>query len=265
MNRVQSADIFCRVIDNFGDAGVCWRLSREMARAGLSVTLWVDDLARLQRLRPQLVLEQPEQMLDGFRVRLWDDAAPLGYHPAQLVIEAFACRMPDAMLERMAQTHPRPAWINLDYLTAESWARDTHGLPSPHPRLPLTQYFFFPGFAPGSGGLLREADIATRHAALDVQGREAFLARAGVSVPRDTLLVSLFCYPQAPLEALLDAMRLGPRVLCLIPEGVTNETISRLIGTEAVPGTVRTFDQMTLRVIPFSSPMITTVCCAAAT
>ena len=40
-------DIFCRVIDNYGDIGVCWRLARQLANEfGQTVRLWVDDLAR---------------------------------------------------------------------------------------------------------------------------------------------------------------------------------------------------------------------------
>ena len=46
--RAESADtvlapagavIFCRVIDNFGDAGVTWRLSKRLRDLGLPVTL----------------------------------------------------------------------------------------------------------------------------------------------------------------------------------------------------------------------------------
>lgn len=253
---IRSADIFCRVIDNFGDAGVCWRLSRLLAHAGLIVRLWIDDLARLHRLRPQLSTDQPQQALDGFVVMHWtdDDPAANDYQPADLVIEAFACRMPDAMIERIAAANPRPAWINLEYLTAERWASDTHGLPSPHPRLPLTQYFFFPGFAAGSGGLLRESDLAKERASFDAAGRESFLERLNAHVPQDALLVSLFCYPQAPLEPLLESMRRGPRVMCLVPEGVASEAVQAIIGHNARAGAEVTQGQLTLRVIPFLDP-----------
>jgi hypothetical protein len=41
-------DVHCRVIDNYGDAGVCWRLSRQLAAEhALDVTLWIDRLATL--------------------------------------------------------------------------------------------------------------------------------------------------------------------------------------------------------------------------
>ena len=47
-------DIFCRVIDNFGDIGVSWRLARQLvAEHNLDVRLWVDDLNTFCRLCPQ--------------------------------------------------------------------------------------------------------------------------------------------------------------------------------------------------------------------
>ena len=39
-------DLFCRVVDNYGDLGVCWRLARQLAgEHGVAVRLWVDALA----------------------------------------------------------------------------------------------------------------------------------------------------------------------------------------------------------------------------
>ncbi|HET9045379.1 MAG TPA: elongation factor P maturation arginine rhamnosyltransferase EarP, partial [Casimicrobiaceae bacterium] len=41
----QRWDVFCKVVDNFGDAGVCWRLARQLvAEHDLAVTLWIDVL-----------------------------------------------------------------------------------------------------------------------------------------------------------------------------------------------------------------------------
>ena len=46
-------DVFCAVVDNYGDIGVCWRLSRQLAAEhGIAVRLWVDDLKPFARLCP---------------------------------------------------------------------------------------------------------------------------------------------------------------------------------------------------------------------
>jgi len=207
-------DIFCNVVDNFGDIGVSWRLARQLAAEhGASVRLWVDDLVVFRRLAPTLDAGADVQLLGGIEVRRWFTPFP-AVEPADVVVETFGCELPASYVEAMAARARPPVWINLEYLSAEPWVGGCHGLPSPHPRLPLTKYFFFPGFAPGTGGVLFERGLAGRRLAYqsDADGVARFLASLGVP-PRtqDEQLVSLFCYPQAPVAALLDAWAGGGR------------------------------------------------------
>jgi len=254
MNSIYSVDIFCEVIDNFGDAGVSWRLARKLTERGLSVRLWINNLSCLKQLRPLLDENLTEQALDGFRVIAWNDQTELNYQPADLVIEAFACRLSEAMLDRMAEEKPTPTWINLEYLSAELWAFQSHGLPSLHPRLPLTQYFFFPGFISGSGGLIREDGLIQARAKFDVEYRLAFLKNLGCEVSPETLLVSLFCYEHAPVNELFNAMRLGPPTLCLVPEGVATKNLTHFMGNDLSVGRQVTDGQLTIKIIPFLHP-----------
>ena len=219
MRELNTVDIYCQVIDNYGDAGVCWRLARALAQHELAVTLWIDDLARLAALRPALQVHRLSQMLDGFAVRVWDASAAT-HEPADLVIEAFGCRMPDAQVQAMARMARSPVWVNLEYLSAETWVDEHHGLPSPHPSLPLTRYFFFPGFGAQSGGLIRESDLLAERNAFDMKAREAFLARIGISLKAGEKLISMFCYPSAPRVELQNALRNGSPVLCVVPGGL---------------------------------------------
>ncbi|RYY80235.1 MAG: DUF2331 family protein [Comamonadaceae bacterium] len=114
-------DIFCRVIDNHGDAGVCWRLAAELAARGHAVRLWIDDPAPLAFMAPH---GQP-----GVEVIHWTEAAP-DLVPGEVVVEAFGCDPPDAFVARM-KAAPALSWINLEYLSAEPWVERNHGLPSP--------------------------------------------------------------------------------------------------------------------------------------
>jgi uncharacterized repeat protein (TIGR03837 family) len=241
MREINTVDIYCQVIDNYGDAGVCWRLARSLAQHGLAVTLWIDDIARLAALRPTLKTDVQSQGLDGFMVRAWE-AQTAPHQPPDLVIEAFGCRMPAAQLTAMAAMSNPPVWINLEYLSAEAWVDEHHGLPSPHSSLPLTRYFFFPGFDLGSGGLIREQQLLAERQAFDTAARDAFLARLGIELaPADTL-VSVFCYPSAPLTELLQAFHEGPPLLCVFPGGLP-------YGYEALPaGALR------LQALPFLEP-----------
>lgn len=188
-------DIFCRVIDNYGDIGVCWRLARQLAAEhGRRVRLWVDDPASLQPLCPVVDLAADCQSVAGVEIRHWTKNAAFD-RPAEVVIEAFACELPPAYLQAMAAMERKPCWINLEYLTAESWAEGCHGMASPHPSLPLTKYFFFPGFSPASGGLLRESNLLGE--------RDQYLA---ILPESEAIEISLFCYDTAPVGQLLEAL-----------------------------------------------------------
>ncbi|MDR1350935.1 MAG: elongation factor P maturation arginine rhamnosyltransferase EarP [Zoogloeaceae bacterium] len=204
-------DIFCKVIDNFGDVGVCWRLARQLAAEyALDVRLWLDDPAPLALLAPDFAAV-PVQ------VCRWRN--PLRFNvAAEVVIEAFGCEPPENYLQAMASRPHPPCWLNLEYLSAEDWVEGCHGLPSPHPRLPLVKHFFFPGFTKKTGGLLRERDLFVRQAAFP--RRDALLADWRLTASPDCLLVSLFCYDSAPLAALFAAWSADSApLLCLLPPG----------------------------------------------
>lgn len=215
-------DIFCTVVDNFGDIGVCWRLARQLASEhGLEVCLWVDDLKSFARLCPAVEIDAPEQSVAGVRIRHWLMPLP-EVEAAQVVIEAFACELPEAYLAAMARSPRPPVWLNLEYLTAEDWAAHCHGVASPHPRLPLIKYFFFPGFDERTGGLLREQELeAQRSAFLADAAAQAHLWQQVGTAPRaGERPVSLFCYGHLPIQGLLESLSKGPQpILCLAPLG----------------------------------------------
>ena len=211
-------DIFCPVVDNYGDVGVCWRLARQLATEhGIAVRLWIDDLKSARRLIPSLDPALVRQLIGGVEILAWIDPLPV-ISPGAVVIGAFAASLPESFLEAMALCVPRPAWINLEYLSAEDWVTGCHGLPSPHPRLPLVQHFFFPGLDVGTGGLLRESDYDVQRGAFS---REAF--RQALELPPEQpgeRMVSLFTYENPALPELLELWsQSSAPVCCLVPEG----------------------------------------------
>lgn len=258
MNQPVSLAIFCKVVDNYGDIGICWRLARQIAHEhGVDVTLWVDDLASFRRIWPQVDVAAEVQQVDGVTVRFWRDQDGV-FAPgdiADVVIEFFGCDIPPGYIEAMAQCEPRPVWINYEGLTAEEWVEGCHRLPSMHPRLPLTKHFFFPGFTARTGGLLRERDLIAQREAFqaDRAAMAAFLARFGVTdAEMDALKVSLFCYPFAPVAELLRVWEHGGSpVTCLVPEGVAADAVQTFLGAEGRAGAARTRGALTVRVLPF--------------
>jgi uncharacterized repeat protein (TIGR03837 family) len=250
--------LFCKVIDNYGDVGICWRLSRQLQQEhGVAVTLWIDDLLSFRRICPEVIIDAAVQQIANVTVRHWcGDAGSFATGEiADIVIEFFGCDIPEGYIAAMAQCQPRRVWINLEGLTAETWVEGCHGLTSPHPRLPLTKYFFYPGFTDKTGGLLREAALAQdrRQFQADRVAVATFLAGLGVTPSEAaSFKVSLFCYPHAPVGALFDAWQEGDRAItCLVPEGVAGEAVKAFLGSSGSAGSVRTCGALTVRVLPF--------------
>ncbi|MBZ0105272.1 MAG: elongation factor P maturation arginine rhamnosyltransferase EarP [Sulfuricella denitrificans] len=221
--RGQRWDIFCAVVDNYGDIGVSWRLARQLAAEyGCDVRLWVDDLPSLQRILPEISSGLESQRVAGVEVCQWHPSFP-DVAPAEVVIEAFGCELPISYVTAMAALPRQPVWINLEYLSAEKWVGEYHGLSSPHPRLPLIKYFFFPGFTSQTGGLLVESGLEGRRREFQdsPELKQAFWRSVNMSPPgEDECRVSLFGYENPALHGLLAAWSLSSSpVTCLVPEG----------------------------------------------
>jgi uncharacterized repeat protein (TIGR03837 family) len=224
-------DIFCKVIDNHGDLGVCWRLACQLAALGERVRLWGDDASALRWMAPS--------GCDGVQVIDWLDPAALQAAVAgpapDVLIEAFGCEPAPELIARFAEG-PGLAWINLEYLSAEPYVERLHGLPSPvfkGPGAGLTKRFFYPGFTPATGGLLREPDLMERRARFD---RTQWLAAQQIPWQNHERLVSLFCYEPPALAALLIRLAEGPEpTRLLVTAGRATQAVQALLADAPLP------------------------------
>lgn len=253
MSRPHTWDIFCKVVDNYGDAAVCWRLAQQLAAEhGAAVRLWVSDLAPLHALCPDVAPGLARQSVASVEVRAWPSVGQSA-EPAEIVIEAFGCGLPDSCVRAMAQRAPPPLWIVLEYLSAEPWVPQHHGLPSPHPRRSIPRYFFFPGFGEGTGGVLREAGLRARRDAFGAEARRALWGSLGLERPGErATVVSIFAYEDAPVETLLDAWACGtaPVVAC-IPQGKLTSRVTAHLGEAAHAGATLRRGNLEVRLLPF--------------
>jgi hypothetical protein len=278
-------DIFCKVVDNFGDIGVCWRLVRQLhAEHGLQIRLWIDDLEAAQSIIPSLNIAENSQICDAVTILKWSAEADFS-QTAEVVIEAFACGLPPAYLAAM--TRQQSKWVNLEYLSAEPWVDDFHAKPSPQGLLNknhgLTRYFYFPGFTEATGGLIREAGITTQLQAhinppplagegarqrgrgavpvnLDVaplsnlspaSGREAFVAESS----ERNLKISLFCYPNAPIKDLFTALYANTHAVSVyVPKSSILSQIADFFEVETIDvGDFFTRENLHVHILPFLS------------
>jgi uncharacterized repeat protein (TIGR03837 family) len=189
-------DIFCQIVDNFGDAGVCWRLARSLAiRHKQAVRLFCDDLPTLN------LLVSGQLPMMGLSIHAWEASHQqiLNNTSAQMspdvVIEAFGCDLPQSYLTNLIITNPQAILINLEYLSAEAWVGDYHAKASPQGN-GLVKYFFFPGFQANTGGLLLDPVFPLPASAEPPPSLLALWQQLRPSAKR----ISIFCYPSAPLQ-----------------------------------------------------------------
>lgn len=208
-------DLYCRVVDNFGDIGVAWRLASDLAGRGESVRLAVDDAGALAWMAPQGAR--------GVEVVRWHD----GPSPAtDVVVELFGAGRPPAARPAGARA---PLFVNLEHLSAEPYVERSHALPSPACREgepPTTTWFFYPGFSEATGGLLREPGLLERRRAFGMG--DEWLASIGAAARAGERRVSLFGYPNDAVAELLDALATAPTLLLLAPGAAADHAVATL-------------------------------------
>lgn len=239
---MRTCDLFCRVIDNFGDAGIAWRLGLSLTReCGWNVRLIIDDVATLAAFVPQVDTRLDAQTVDSIGIVRWNDAFERTIDTAaDIVIEAFSCYLPEAYEQAVAQAIPtRDVRVfALDYLTAERYAEDSHGLLSPHPRFGYPKTFVFPGFTPKTGGIIYEADLAERIES-NRKRRSDILTAIGAD-PAHPFTLFFFTYPTVPVEAFVRSLAADPRpVQVVLAPGEASEMFEQTYRAIDSPAHVR--------------------------
>lgn len=257
---MKNISIFCRVVDNFGDIGVCWRLAQSLSqKSALPIHLWVDDLHSFHKLCAGLNPLLAQQTVQNIEVCHWTDQADFSAAlDAAVIIEAFACDLPASLQSRMAdsfrQHRTQAAWINLEYLSAEAWVDSCHAMVSTQAQTGLRKYFYFPGFSAKTGGLLFEpAHIqALQQFQQDTLAQHNFLARLGVPVRGGAKRVSLFCYPDAPVLAWLQHLQGSARPLQIfVAQGVASRQLQDFTGVELQAGMRWQAGELSIECLPF--------------
>jgi len=251
MSKKKRWDIFCKVVDNFGDIGVCWRLSKQLAQEhGLQVRLYIDDLSAAKRIIPTLDILQQSQRIQTITIQHWLPDNILN-EVGDVVIEAFACELPKYYIAQMTAD---TVWVNLEYLSAEPWVADFHAKSSRFGHIGLIRNFFFPGFNPATGGLLRESNLIPKRDALwqSQEEQAIFWQRLGV-VNDDSLKISIFSYSNVPLKALFHELSRGDgRIDLLVPINEYLQQFSSFFGKDHLKvGDKANIGELTVHILPF--------------
>jgi hypothetical protein len=231
--------IFCTVVDNYGDAGVCLRLARHYARQGADTTLIIDKPELIDQMMPnwrseprlsvQTTAPDPQDCFKGHSQSGCPTNSGSGLCSGAVesseltVIEAFQFDAPldyRLQLEDLFSAGIQIQRIALDYLATEPWSTSHQGLVSPdldvkrvlaergltvHPVHPLgpaaTRKWFAPSFD-GLGFPLIHDDFMEANP----EQRQQMRVRLGAS-RADDFLVMAFGYPDAPWDELKQAFK----------------------------------------------------------
>jgi uncharacterized repeat protein (TIGR03837 family) len=209
----KTMDIFCHVVDNYGDVGVVFRFAKEFRRANPQCRLrvFIDDLQALHRIHPDTdpgAFHQEHAGIVYIDSRALTRTAVQKIGTAEILVEAFACQIPDIVLD--VASKKRTYIINLDHLSAEKWVEGYHLKESLLGRGELRKYFFMPGFTKDTGGVIIDTDIENARPRLP-ENRGArineFLKPFGVAADalEDSLFATIFTYEQR-FDGLLEAL-----------------------------------------------------------
>lgn len=159
--------VLCKVVDNFGDIGVVFRLCRALSelKKNLEIRLVVSNLDSFAKISKGIDSSKTFQEFRGWKVFDWNDNAlckkEFSKNPPEFILECFQCGRPEWLEELLfsPQFNLNVQILNVEYLTAESWADDFHLLKSGTRSAKIKKINFMPGFTKKTGGLILDKNF----------------------------------------------------------------------------------------------------------
>ena len=234
-------NIFCDVIDNFGDAGVCLRLGRDLCNKKEQVNLFCNDLNAIKK-----IINKNDLSSSDLKISLWptkEDQIDL----KDTVIQAFSVRLPEFIYSNIKKN--RSLVINLEYLTAEPFADECHKLPSFSDG--IESFFFFPGFTNKTGGLVIEDNFLQK---LKERDKKSINSPTKQIDNKDNY-ITLFSYENSKLIDLLKSFSIFAKkqkylLTIIVFEGKPLNNINNLLNLKLRVGDTYMLEILAIKVSP---------------
>ena len=200
--KIDSIDIFCQVIDNYGDVGVAYRLAREFKRVypNKKLRFVINQIEELNLIRKS----------EDIEIILYKDISKIE-NSADLIIESFGCEIPKEYMDKALKNSK--LIINLEYFSAEKWVDDFH-LQESFLGGNLKKYFFIPGLSEESGGILLDNEFLERKKKVEAN-KEYYLEKFGIKEKYD-LIGSVFSYEKNFDSLIEELKKLDKKIILLI-------------------------------------------------
>lgn len=229
--ELKTLDIFCEIIDNYGDIGVVYRTAKELQKIfpKSKIRAFLNKLDEFKKINSQ-VIDLPSQNIDGIEYitfdYLRDNANEL--LTAQVIIEAFGCQIPKEYME-IAYDNSE-LLINLEYLSAEDWIEDFHLQSSPLGRGKLKKVFFMPGFTEKSGGVIADSNYLERIQRV-LENKEFYEKKylSDIEDRENKIVGTLFSYEKNFTPLLEDLKKLDKDVVILAMGEKTQDSLRKIL------------------------------------
>ncbi|WP_147644997.1 elongation factor P maturation arginine rhamnosyltransferase EarP [Treponema pectinovorum] len=159
--------ILCKVVDNYGDVGVVFRLAKALSEQDktLELTIVCSDLESFSLLTKNhfsIDTQKKSQKCifndSVWTILDWTQEEDFRYEPSPFptILECFQCGRPEWLESILfSKTANKTFYIfNIEYLTAEAYAEEFHLLKSYTRSSNVKKMFFMPGFTNKTGGLI---------------------------------------------------------------------------------------------------------------
>ncbi len=156
--------ILCKVVDNYGDIGVVYRLAKALSDIDSSLNLTIvcsnlESFAKMaEGINPLLKKQTFNCKQSSWTILDWqqDDNFKFEQTPFPIVLECFQCGRPEWLENILFAEDSQEIFhiFNIEYLTAEEYADDFHLLKCYTRKSNVKKMFFMPGFTNKTAGLL---------------------------------------------------------------------------------------------------------------
>jgi uncharacterized repeat protein (TIGR03837 family) len=187
-------DIFCDIIDNYGDIGVVYRLSKELSKKGYNVRIFSNKFSEIEKIIKNFSAKKNFQKLNNIEFINLDEPLQVSY-TANIIIESFGCNIPDEYIDKLDEK--TKLIINLEYLTAESWVEDFHLKESFSPKSFIKKYFYMPSFTLNSGGIILDNEYLQKVNSIKKDKEyifNSFYKNLGLKYNSEIFYINIFTY-----------------------------------------------------------------------
>ena len=227
---IKSLDIFCEIIDNFGDIGVVYRLAKELKtfyNDNVKIRVILNRVNEFVNMNKK-AKDTDYQEIDGIIYMTNEYLAKniCTFSPANVIIEAFGCNILETYLEKAKLESS--LLINLEYLSGEDWIEGIHLMESPLGAEKLKKFFFMPGFTEKSGGVIVDKLFLNRKKSV-LENKKFYLEKYIPEIDESYFLGTIFSYEKNFLP-LIDVLLENGKQNCLLILGEKSQmSINKII------------------------------------